>query len=160
MFSNRNEVTSSPYFPSVKMRFTLPAITALFLIEASVSSFGTIAYAKNRWVGASAASDLPFVTRGGSSQSTHLSASVGSTSTTQHQLISAENLELLSERGRDAVLRLIEADTEGHQRHVYCEWPVAGVEDEGKKRLVDQVRHEIMCDDYVVEHLSHCFRVS
>jgi hypothetical protein len=145
------------------MRSPLPAITTLFLIEASVSSFGTSTFAKNRCVPTSAAttlaSEMPFVTRGGSSQSTRLSASVGSTSTTQHPLISEGNLELLSERGRDVVLRLIEADTEGDQRHVYGEWPVAGVEDEGKQRLVDQVRDEI-CAGFVVEHLSHCFGVS
>lgn len=86
------------------------------------------------------ATRTPFLSRGGCSQSNKLSASVDSTSTTQQQIISADNLELLSERGRDAILRLIEVDIEGHQRHVYGDWPEAGKEDEGKKRLADQVR--------------------
>jgi hypothetical protein len=139
------------------MRFSLPVFFAIFFLEASVSSFGTIALAKNTCVRSLSSAfvggtSIPFVMRGGSSQSTNLSASVDSTSTKQHQMISEENLDLLSQRGRDAVVRLIEADTEGHQRHVYAEWPEAGVEDEGKRRLADQVRHKSTCVGYVVEH--------
>jgi hypothetical protein len=104
-------------------------------------------------------SGIHFAKRGGSSQSSSFSASADPTSTTQHQIISEENLGLLSERGRDAVRRLIESDPWGHQRHIYGEWPETGVEDEGKKRLGDQVGHEITCDGYEVRYVSpsHCF---
>jgi hypothetical protein len=55
--------------------------------------------------------------------------------------VHADNLALLSERGRDALLRLIQYDADfGAQRHVYANWPDCGVDDEGKKRLADQVR--------------------
>lgn len=87
---------------------------------------------------------MPFSPRGGSSgskQSFEFSASVESTETTQQQVVSAENLNILSEQGREAVLRLVQNDPDGHQKHVYGDWPEAGVEDEGKKRLADQVRN-------------------
>ena len=45
--------------------------------------------------------------------------------------VSPENLALLSERGRTALLRLIANDAEfGANKHVYCDWPEAGVDDE------------------------------
>ena len=50
-----------------------------------------------------------------------------------------ENLELLSERGRQAIVGLIENDADGFQKHVYGDWPEAGTEDEGKKLLAEQV---------------------
>ena len=53
--------------------------------------------------------------------------------------VTTENLNLLSERGRDAILSLIQNDPHGAQVHVYGGWPQAGVEDEGKKQLADQV---------------------
>jgi UDP-sugar pyrophosphorylase len=54
--------------------------------------------------------------------------------------VSAENLALLSERGRAAVLNLVRHDaSEGAQRHVYGDWPPPGTDDEGKVRLAEQL---------------------
>ena len=82
-------------------------------------------------------SRLPFVQfRGGSSSSSsQLAASVEST-----VAISSENLAILSERGRKAVVNLIESDVNGAQRHVYSDWPEAGTQDDDKRRLAEQVR--------------------
>jgi hypothetical protein len=66
------------------------------------------------------------------------SSSIDSSPSTSQ--VSSENLELLSERGRLAVLRLIEHDVDGSQRHVYGGWPEPGTEDDGKRALADQVR--------------------
>ena len=54
--------------------------------------------------------------------------------------ITAENLNLLSERGRKVVEKMIESDEEGYQKHIYENWPAPGIEDEGKKDLAEQVR--------------------
>jgi hypothetical protein len=65
--------------------------------------------------------------------------------------ISTDNWALLSEKGRIAIQKLIESDEEvGAQEHVYGGWPEAGVEDEGKISLADQVRLECleMCAIY------------
>jgi hypothetical protein len=68
--------------------------------------------------------------------STFLRSSTTSTSTPR-TVISDANLNLLSERGRRAVLMLAEDE---HQAHVVGMWPMAGTEDEGKRRLAEQVR--------------------
>ena len=55
-------------------------------------------------------------------------------------VIDAANWELLSPRGQAALARLVQADEGiGAQSHVYSDWPAAGTEDEGKKRLAEQV---------------------
>jgi hypothetical protein len=72
-----------------------------------------------------------FVIRGG--QQHPLSAAVISDQVTEG------NLQMLSERGRRSLLNLVEYDTDGAQTHVYGSWPAAGVDDEGKKRLAEQV---------------------
>ena len=51
----------------------------------------------------------------------------------------AANLDLLSERGRTALKHFIEHD-DGSQKHVYADWPEPGIDDDGKRRLADQVR--------------------
>lgn len=53
--------------------------------------------------------------------------------------ISTNNLQILSERGRNAILSLIQNDPLGAQAHVYNDWPEAGIEDDGKQQLADQV---------------------
>lgn len=132
------------------MRFPFTAVTVLILLGTSVSSFGTGASAKHYNANSRSPCTtflnrrVPFSPRGGSSgskQSVGLPASVESTETTQQQVVSAENLNILSEQGREAVLRLVQEDPDGHQKHVYGDWPEAGAEDEGKKRLADQVRN-------------------
>lgn len=54
--------------------------------------------------------------------------------------ISADNLTLLSDRGRKALERLISHDVDGAQRHVYADWPEPGSQDADKHRLAEQVR--------------------
>jgi hypothetical protein len=117
------------------MRFELTAV-AWLLLNASASSFGTqsasslASRTKTTFVPRSATS-LSFV-RGGGTSSTALSAAVA-------EATSAANLEVLSERGRLAVLKLIESDVDGSQRHVYGNWPEPGTQDEDKQRLAEQV---------------------
>jgi hypothetical protein len=75
--------------------------------------------------------------RGGastSSSSTQLSASVES-----QIFVTSENLAILSDRGRQAVLNLIENDTNEYQKHVYSNWPPVGTQDDDKRRLAEQV---------------------
>ncbi len=67
-------------------------------------------------------------------------AAFGRLSATMSPVVSTENLALLSPRGRDAVERLIAFDVEGHQAHVYKNWPAAGEDDQGKQQLAEQVR--------------------
>lgn len=56
------------------------------------------------------------------------------------EYISKENWELLSTRGKQALSNLILGD-DGifAQEHVYKGWPEAGVQDDGKIQLVEQV---------------------
>mmetsp|Transcript_36124 Transcript_36124/g.84408 ORF Transcript_36124/g.84408 Transcript_36124/m.84408 type:complete len:415 (-) Transcript_36124:1534-2778(-) len=53
--------------------------------------------------------------------------------------VSRENLSLLSERGRVALENLVDFDVDGHQSHVYGDWPDAGTEDNGKCALAEQL---------------------
>eukprot|EP00584_Thalassiosira_punctigera_P027924 CAMPEP_0172576630 /NCGR_PEP_ID=MMETSP1067-20121228/137818_1 /TAXON_ID=265564 ORGANISM="Thalassiosira punctigera, Strain Tpunct2005C2" /NCGR_SAMPLE_ID=MMETSP1067 /ASSEMBLY_ACC=CAM_ASM_000444 /LENGTH=750 /DNA_ID=CAMNT_0013369305 /DNA_START=706 /DNA_END=2958 /DNA_ORIENTATION=- len=58
------------------------------------------------------------------------------------EVVSQSNWDLLSDRGRAALSRLILYDlSSGHngQRHVYGDWPEAGAEDDGKRTLADQI---------------------
>ena len=87
------------------------------------------------------------MSRGGGVDESSLSASavdadVGITfpaSVEKH--ISTDNWNLLSEKGRVAMQKLIESDEDIRaQEHVYGGWPEAGTDDEGKISLADQVR--------------------
>lgn len=73
------------------------------------------------------------VGRGGQQQPSSLSATVSS------GMVTDENLQVLSERGRKALENLLAHDTDGSQAHVYGGWPDAGVEDDGKQKLAEQV---------------------
>ena len=126
------------------MRLQFTAFFTALLLEASVSAFATSAAPHPKQLHAAstfgAAPRVPFVVpRGGTtSSSTSLYAA---TSTTQSSAaVSDANLQLLSERGRSAVQKLIDSDPDGYQAHVYGDWPEAGTDDEGKKRLAEQVR--------------------
>ena len=60
-------------------------------------------------------------------------------------VVEAGNWELLSVRGQAALSNLIQADEGfGAQTHVYNDWPAPGTDDEGKKRLADQVGFEFV----------------
>lgn len=115
----------------------------MLLLNASASSsFGTNSkkiYHGHDTTGSSL-DRVPFVYGGGiqGTAGSKLFASVD-TPPTATMDVSASNLELLSERGRKAVVGLIESDVNGAQRHVYADWPEAGVDDEGKIRLAEQV---------------------
>lgn len=59
---------------------------------------------------------------------------------------------------------LVDSDEEGSQAHVYGGWPEAGVEDEGKKKLADQVRLAMLSElsptvalDSRLPHLTFVF---
>ena len=56
--------------------------------------------------------------------------------------ISPENWEILSARGQAALTNLINSDEIGAQTHVYSEWPEKGTDDDGKKKLTEQVSVE------------------
>lgn len=85
--------------------------------------------------------------RGGSSvvSSSQVAASVTSdisasipTSVAKH--VSEANWSLLTAEGKKALQNLIESDAESQaQTHVYGDWPEAGIEDEGKIKLCDQL---------------------
>lgn len=120
------------------MRFS--AAVGLLLSLSTAASFGVHRQpAVTRHNNNLAFSRLPnaalVMNRGGQQQpsSSSLSAAVSS------DVVAPENLQVLSERGRKAVLNLLEHDVEGSQSHVYGGWPEAGVEDEGKKRLAEQL---------------------
>ena len=76
-----------------------------------------------------------------STSSTCLASTTSSSSTdTAAEVMSPANWELLSSRGKSALLRLIEHDLDHqHQTHVYGNWPEVGVEDEEKRMLAEQV---------------------
>ena len=143
-FSLNLQVFLSVDAPSVTMKLEFPTLLWLLLNATAASSFGTFSPTSVRpsFTGARSkpsSHQLTFLDpRGGSSStsSSSLSASVDSSTSTS---VSAANLALLSERGKKAVLNLIEHDTDGAQTHVYGNWPEAGIQDEGKKKLAEQV---------------------
>lgn len=70
------------------------------------------------------------------------SSTTAATSTVTHTMDPA-NWELLSDRGRAALERIMEETLQ--QSHVYGDWPPPGTDDDGKRRLAEQVRRP-MCD--------------
>ena len=96
----------------------------------TASSFGVIPSNKQ------SSNPLAFVRRGGQqnpTSSSPLSAAVTS------DLVTQENLQVLSVRGRQSIQSLLEHDTDGAQAHVYGSWPAPGTDDEGKQKLAEQV---------------------
>ena len=85
--------------------------------------------------------------RGGALTSSSLSSTVNDDVETSFypdkvaEYISEGNWTLLSARGKQALVNLINGDDGVNaQEHVYKDWPEAGVEDEGKVKLAEQVR--------------------
>lgn len=106
------------------------------LLNATASSFATTSTCQSKSMATSTvASTVPFVCRGGEESRSRLSA----VESPSQSMVSTENLDLLSERGRKAVLSLIENDLDASQKHVYGDWPEAGTQDDNKKRLSEQV---------------------
>ncbi len=94
---------------------------------------------------------VPFVCGGGIQGivGSKLFASVDTPSASASAIdVSSSNLALLSDRGRKAILSLIESDVNGAQRHVYADWPEAGVDDGGKIRLTEQVGDAHMASSF------------
>lgn len=125
------------------MKFQGSVLFWMLLNASSASSFSTPSTPVQRSASALTPSQsqstnlnirLPFVHRGGSQSSSQLSASVESA-----VAVSTENLQLLSERGRNAVESLISNDVNGAQSHVYSNWPEPGTQDDDKQRLAEQV---------------------
>lgn len=91
-----------------------------------------------------------FLPRGGSQDVQPSSVALSSTSSSLEpdvgpalEVISQDNWDLLSDRGKAALSRLILYDmSSGHngQKHVYGDWPDAGVDDAEKIALAEQVR--------------------
>jgi len=126
------------------MRFQFTAAFTLLLLNSVASSFGSnnLETIHHRSFSSSGSSSrIPFVSRGGNNNIVGTTISRMSTSVdcVTAKEISSDNLELLSERGRSAILSLIESDKEGFQRHVYGNWPESGIEDEGKIHLGEQL---------------------
>ncbi len=125
------------------MKFQFTSAFTLLLLSASASSFGPNSPKKILRGRSSSSTGLTFVSGGAVSGSTFgttkLNSAVESDATCIKSTISPENLELLSERGRAAIVGLMENDVDGFQDHVYGNWPEAGVQDEGKKLLTEQV---------------------
>lgn len=110
--------------------------TTLFwlLLNATASSFATPSNYQSKSV-APSTSTVGSVCHGGSESRTHLCA----VESPSQSMVSTENLEVLSERGRAAVQSLIDDDVNSSQSHVYGDWPEPGTQDEDKKRLSEQV---------------------
>lgn len=120
------------------MKFQSTALI-LLLLNASASSFATSSFQSKSIKSSSSSVRLPFLHRGGVSSASKLSASV---ETSAEAAVSDANLDLLSERGRKAVLSLVENDVNGSQSHVYGDWPEVGTQDEDKIRLSEQVSRD------------------
>jgi len=69
------------------------------------------------------------------------------------EAISSANLELLSEKGRSCLLELIAQD-DGSQKHVYSDWPEPGTDDEGKRKIADQVRFPKALNNFPEKELT------
>ncbi|KAL3907296.1 MAG: hypothetical protein SGARI_003602, partial [Bacillariaceae sp.] len=132
------------------MRLEFSAFFTALLLKASVSSaFATPAASHQKLHAARngfGARSIPFVVvprGGGGTAATDSSSTSLFASTTTAAVVSDANLQVLSERGRSAVQKLVESDPDGYQAHVYGDWPEAGTDDEGKKRLAEQVGVEL-----------------
>lgn len=85
--------------------------------------------------------------RGGSQENSKSALSAGSAAIESDvgpalEVLTQANWDLLSDRAKAALSRLILYDmSSGNdgQRHVYAEWPEAGVQDEAKQKLGEQV---------------------
>ena len=85
--------------------------------------------------------------RGGSQENSKSALSAGSAAIESDvgpalEVLTQANWDLLSDRAKAALSRLILYDmSSGNdgQRHVYAEWPEAGVQDEEKQKLGEQV---------------------
>ena len=129
------------------MRLELTVILWMLLNASHTSSFGTCA--SNQFLSSRrthVATKLPFLQgRGGGGQTsasfgistTSLSSSVESSQ--KQTIVSDANLQLLSERGRKALVELMESDVDKSQVHIYGDWPEPGVNDDDKRRLAEQV---------------------
>ena len=130
------------------MKFQFTSAFTLLLLNASASSFGANCPKKIQRGSFRSSSGIAFVSGGaisGSSVETKLNSAVESDASSVKSVISAENLDLLSDRGRNAIVSLMENDVDGFQEHVYANWPEAGVDDEGKKLLAEQVCSKMQC---------------
>ena len=130
------------------------AIATSFLCMLSMaSSFGAVSFTTSKLSSTISSSSqdprLAFLPRGGSDSKLHMASTISSST------VSVENLAVLSEKGRKALERLIEHDTDGAQQHVYANWPDAGSEDDGKRRLADQVSSNYVFVRYRQWNFSH-----
>lgn len=97
--------------------------------------------------------------RGGDTSSSSLSSTTSTETSIDIDIgpsldvISTSNWELLSDRGKAAISKLILYDmSSGHhgQKHVYGDWPEVGVDDEEKRMLAEQVRSALTGSSYLI----------
>ena len=122
------------------MRIQLSTVFWL-LLNTSASSFGTKSPSSSLRglpFTSTPCTKTTFLTHRGGHDKTILKAS--EVETASGSKLSDANLDLLSERGKKAVLNLIEHDVDGAQQHVYGGWPEPGTQDDDKRRLAEQVR--------------------
>lgn len=117
----------------------------------SVRPFGTSKSSATATTAAAAAFCRGSITRGGGSRSALQASPLLS-----EEVVLSANLDLLSERGRAALTTLIEND-DGAQKHVYSGWPEPGTDDDGKRRLADQVRITFCKCYHTLGHYCRCF---
>lgn len=123
----------------MKLSYALPLLSLQFLSPSSTNSGVVLASGfspANKHVTFTLRNAI--VSRGGSQlSSTALESDIGPSL----GVVSAENWDLLSDRGKAALSRLILYDvTNGHaQKHVYGDWPEKGTEDEEKRGIAEQV---------------------
>jgi hypothetical protein len=128
----------------MKLSYALPLLSLQFLSPSSTNS-GVVLASGFSQIKHVTFTQNAIVSRGGSQLSgTALESDVGPSL----GVVSAENWDLLSDRGKAALSRLILYDVaNGHaQKHVYGDWPEKGTEDEEKRGIAEQVRSMFGCD--------------
>jgi hypothetical protein len=126
----------------MKLFYALPLLTLQFLSPDGSSNGRSVAIASGFAPTAPTfAKRHALLSRGGSNYSALSSTSIEPDIGPSLDLVTQANWELLSERGKAALSRLILYDVaNGHaQKHVYADWPEKGVDDEEKRSLGEQV---------------------
>ena len=127
------------------------AAPALLFLAVSASGFGSfpVAFGKNSVLekGKIDIQNQVLQPRGGSNTDKVSSTCLASTTESQtsgleaiKNFVTEENFALLTPRGKSALENLILGDVDQAQTHVYADWPAAGVEDDEKIKLCEQVR--------------------
>lgn len=124
------------------MKFALSAFLLIHSVAAFARPFPV-------WGRSSPSSSAAATIVGGDDRASHVNTCLQAAPASVESkpaVIDTNNWELLSPRGQAALAGLIRADEGfGAQTHVYRDWPAAGTDDEGKKRLAEQVSSLTEC---------------